>query len=318
MALFKTAFDIRVGAGKAPAATNSAKDLLRRVGIGTAIGAGLGGYAGHSQAKFQKVKKKQHRNHIIGGAILGGIGGGALGGQHHVRMAESELGEYSKSKLKNLAHYAKKHGLKGTGDHHPLIGTAIGGGLGGAYGYGTQVLENKQEKKKKNRVSPVATGILSAGIGAVGGYQIGKLTQDMRRSGITHHKWMRTHERSFKRDRTKWDKQRQTWEAGRQQARQERRSWGGHRPPGGEARSAPKPSFAEPPDWLKGVTTKAEAKKKFRDMAYKHHPDRGGSTEKMQDLNSQWEKFKTHHFDKLAHRRMISFADEIMKIAGAE
>lgn len=48
--------------------------------------------------------------------------------------------------------------------------------------------------------------------------------------------------------------------------------------------------------------TKAEATKKFREAAMKHHPDRpGGSHEKMTQLNNAWDSIKNSDwFDKLA------------------
>lgn len=62
-----------------------------------------------------------------------------------------------------------------------------------------------------------------------------------------------------------------------------------------------KPPKTTPPEWLKGVKTKAEAKAKHRAEALKHHPDRGGSEEKMKKLNNDWDNFKAHHFDKLSY-----------------
>ena len=47
--------------------------------------------------------------------------------------------------------------------------------------------------------------------------------------------------------------------------------------------------------------TKAEVKSKFREQARKHHPDRGGSEEKMKEVNDSWEKIqKSDWFNKLA------------------
>ncbi len=52
---------------------------------------------------------------------------------------------------------------------------------------------------------------------------------------------------------------------------------------------------------LEGVKTKAEAKKAFRRKAMKHHPDRGGSVEKMKEVNDAWEVFsKSDDFRKMA------------------
>lgn len=51
-----------------------------------------------------------------------------------------------------------------------------------------------------------------------------------------------------------------------------------------------------------GFKTKAEASKHFKRMAMKHHPDRGGDTEKMKKINAAFDEFKAHPdgFEKLA------------------
>ena len=40
--------------------------------------------------------------------------------------------------------------------------------------------------------------------------------------------------------------------------------------------------------WFEGCTTTADVKKLFRELAMQHHPDRGGSTEKMQQINAAY------------------------------
>jgi hypothetical protein len=45
--------------------------------------------------------------------------------------------------------------------------------------------------------------------------------------------------------------------------------------------------------------TKAEIKKAYRNLAKKHHPDNGGSADKMQEINNaytEWEKQFSHSF----------------------
>jgi len=68
----------------------------------------------------------------------------------------------------------------------------------------------------------------------------------------------------------------------------------------------------EVPSWLKGVKTKADAKAAFRSQAMRHHPDRGGSLEKMKEVNVAWEAFaRSPHFEKLS----AAFFDELRKMA---
>ena len=96
-------------------------------------------------------------------------------------------------------------------------------------------------------------------------------------------------------------------------------------PPGGSSGSGhkapppppPPPKPAEHPEWLKGVKTKAEAKSRYREQAKKHHPDRGGDTRTMQDINAAWDKYQSHpDFSKLGHM-LRSFSDELEKISFA-
>lgn len=54
---------------------------------------------------------------------------------------------------------------------------------------------------------------------------------------------------------------------------------------------------------INSVKTKAEAKAIFKQQALKHHPDRGGSTEKMKEVNEAWDNVKNHDwFKKLASK----------------
>ena len=59
----------------------------------------------------------------------------------------------------------------------------------------------------------------------------------------------------------------------------------------------------------KPFKTKAEATRHYKSQAMKNHPDRGGSTEKMQDINKAWDEFKAHPdgFEKLASNRFLDF-----------
>lgn len=67
----------------------------------------------------------------------------------------------------------------------------------------------------------------------------------------------------------------------------------------------------KPPTWLKGVKTKSDAKAKFRAVARQHHPDLGGSTEKMKKVNDEWSAWE----GKFKEAMFSAFADELEKIA---
>lgn len=95
-----------------------------------------------------------------------------------------------------------------------------------------------------------------------------------------------------------------------------RSNFGGRRSYGGGHSYSHKPKAAPVPEWLKGVKTKAEAKTKFREQAKAHHPDRGGSEEKMKQVNTAWDDFQKHHFHKLAFL-IPSFMEELESIREA-
>ena len=42
--------------------------------------------------------------------------------------------------------------------------------------------------------------------------------------------------------------------------------------------------------WFKGITTVDEAKKAYHKLAMQHHPDKGGNTEIMQEINNEYHK----------------------------
>jgi len=58
---------------------------------------------------------------------------------------------------------------------------------------------------------------------------------------------------------------------------------------------------------MSGVSTKAEAKKKMRSAALKHHPDKGGNPEEMKKVNDfMGQVQKSDWFDKLAFLRTVN------------
>lgn len=65
------------------------------------------------------------------------------------------------------------------------------------------------------------------------------------------------------------------------------------------------------------ITTKAQAKKVYRDAAMKYHPDRGGNEEKFKKLSTDWEGVENSGwFNKLAALNNFSktiFAKQMMK-----
>jgi hypothetical protein len=161
---------------------------------------------------------------------------------------------------------------------------AIGGGIGAGIGTGLGYLGYRSEKKKgrdPSLGSHLAWGGLKGGI--IGGL-----------SGHSVHE-VRKASDAFK-------KYRQEYRQYRQGYRQYRQGYGGHS------------NVARTPEWLKGVTTKAEAKKRYKSLARTVHPDLGGSPTKMRDVNAEWTAFENSPlFEKLAYV-LLSFYDELSKI----
>lgn len=79
---------------------------------------------------------------------------------------------------------------------------------------------------------------------------------------------------------------------------------------GGYSAPPPRPKGPTPGTHIPGmdsVKTKLDAKKAYRAAAMKNHPDRGGSTETMQQVNAEWEAFKNSPaWEKLAVARYWS------------
>jgi hypothetical protein len=94
-------------------------------------------------------------------------------------------------------------------------------------------------------------------------------------------------------------------------------SYGGYE--GYKRRHGVGPDKKEPlPDWLKGVKTKNEAKRRYRDLARKNHPDRGGDTKKMQDITTAWESAQMHSdFPKTASIFFEALLSELEKIGAS-
>lgn len=65
---------------------------------------------------------------------------------------------------------------------------------------------------------------------------------------------------------------------------------------------------------MKGVKTKAEAKKAYRAAAVKNHPDMGGDAEKMKGINSAWDDFMSSaEYSKLAMAHWAKLASALFR-----
>lgn len=162
-----------------------------------------------------------------------------------------------------------------------IAGAAVGGLGGAALGGLPKHHYNMKGEKKK---SPTGWRIANA---AIDGVLLGTLGHDIGgRLG-------------FQMAAKKYGPNPRTWGAG---------GWSG---PGGKATGD-----SPYPDWLKGSKNKADAKKRYRDLAMKHHPDRGGNPEHMKKVNEEWEGAQAHKdFPKMASLVSFNaFTDEMFKI----
>jgi len=51
-----------------------------------------------------------------------------------------------------------------------------------------------------------------------------------------------------------------------------------------------------PPEYFAGCVTEKQLKSRMRELAKQHHPDKGGSTEVMAEINNQFQKRLKGHF----------------------
>jgi hypothetical protein len=204
-----------------------------------------------------------------------------------------------------------------------LTGTLAGSGIGAAYGgavhagivkvvehVGSPSVKKKREEYKKKHPflsslpASMAMGAISGGLA---GNQIGTDVKHDRECIRGIHRATARATARFRRRSKKWAEDfGKNWNSD---------FFGGGRYGGGEAGLVKTPNLGLP-SWLKGISSKIEAKSAYKAQALKHHPDRGGSAEKMKNINQEWESFKKHHFDKLS---MVfpSFFDELMEIRNA-
>lgn len=162
---------------------------------------------------------------------------------------------------------------KTAGVRGAMAGMGIGGALGAASGYAS----GKNKKDKKNRA-------INSGIrGGIAGGFLGSMF------GGSHY-----NPSGSRYGKSSWDK---AYGSGYGSGGSYGRGYGG-------AAHATGPSFKDSLSHL-GATgkekTKAEIKKKYREMAMKHHPDRGGNEDMMKKVNNAWDRVQEEPwFQKLA------------------
>lgn len=192
-------------------------------------------------------------------------------------------------RVANTARRAWKHPFTRSVGRGMGTGAVVGGVAGGAFGAAAPA---KGESRLKSTARGAAWG---AGIGAgVGG---ARAAQQYAAESFTRHSQQAKQQDPWENFRRQSEERRRKWE---QDFRSRGRSYSGRSTgPGREAPSAQIPRQSVP-SWLKGVKTKQEAKNAYRAQAMKHHPDRGGNAERMKEVNTAWDSFQKHHFDKLS------------------
>ena len=167
----------------------------------------------------------------------------------------------------------KTAGMRGA-----VAGMGIGGGLGAAAGYAS----GKNKKDKRNRA--INSGIRGGIAGGFLGSMFGGSHYNPSGSRYEQGSWGSRYGHSS------WEK---AYGSG-----------GGYGRGYGGAAHATGTSFKDSLSHL-GATgkekTKAEIKKKYREMAMKHHPDRGGNEDMMKKVNNAWDRVQEEPwFQKLA------------------
>ena len=280
----------------------AAKEVLHHVGAYTGIGVAVGGAASYLNDKKQGRKPKL--KNVARGAFGGALGGATIGSMNHTYPMTGE--HYPKASRQVLDDYAKKQGLRKA--FNPHVGTAAGAALGGAWGASATQSANKKQKDPKKRHSVLAGGLLGGATGASIGHSFGLLGRHAGHERLHDHAERAARQESY---RQAGEAAGQYW---RERAKSRARSGAGtyHGSSRREAHSVETP-FAHPADWLKGVKTKADAKKAYRAQALKHHPDRGGNADTMKKVNQEWDTFRKHHFEKLSHL-LRPFFNELCQI----
>lgn len=208
-------------------------------------------------------------------------------------------------------------------------GTIIGAGLGGVAGHTSKYDEQGRKLSNSERNINATLGAISGGIiGGVAGFDLykGKASRVMSKKRNTFGQTLENNifDKKYKPNETVFSKERdnaaqnfsqareKAWKEEHRKRRQENEDfWKNFNSKYKSNSNSNRRSYGsssihdlhkdlEFPEG--GFKTKAEATKHYRKMSMKHHPDRGGSTEKMSKLNSAWDKFKKHPdgFEKLA------------------
>ena len=184
-----------------------------------------------------------------------------------------------------------------------VIGGGIGAAIGGLAGYASGGEKKKPTKKDRREAalySAISGGITGAFLGgAMGGVSTGR--RDQRPfgggrgayGGRSQSDWEREFSEIFRRAR---ERRRQRYGGGRYGGGQRQRRGGAQ----GSDRSVHFRQRPGPkPDWMGDVKSKDEAKKKWRKVVMKVHPDRARTTkqrneyeEKAKKINAEWQAWQ--------------------------
>lgn len=171
-----------------------------------------------------------------------------------------------------------------------------------------EYIKDEKGKYKKRKLS-TNERLFRAGVGAVAGGVIGaNMGSDLRNMDLNY----KALSINLKKARKEYNKSRGEWG-----------SWGNYQ------RSRERNNYSSPLDDISGLhkdlefpsggfKTKDEAKRHYKKLAMKYHPDRftnpsekDATSKRMQKINAAWGKYKKHPegFEKLASNRYLDFLD---------
>jgi hypothetical protein len=193
----------------------------------------------------------------------------------------------------------------------PLVGGLIGASTGALMGASAhaetkallsrQIGRAKSKKEKdrlrtaiKNQSLPKSMLVGASLMGGFGGALGAKAQRNILKSRIHDVNVMRTLKGQARSRRRAWEK---AWSRFNKDWEDAFRGSRGGNP----FRRAADPGTAKSFFGIGGAKTKAEVAKAYKAMAKKHHPDAGGSVEKMQEVNKHYDNIKNSDwFNKLA------------------